>query len=110
VPYLKIAGIFFLPFHWYLAKKVESSAQNTTSKPLLSLIALPLFWLHQMSRPRMNFWGLHQFFILNIVTVVFVVPNELALLPLAVNSVFMFAVTLGSPLWKSLRAGNRQPF
>jgi hypothetical protein len=44
---LKIAGIFFLPFHWYLAKKVESSAQNTTSKPLLSLIALPLFWLHR---------------------------------------------------------------
>jgi hypothetical protein len=60
----------------------------------------------EMCRPRMNFWGLHQFCILNLVTVVFVVPNEVAVLPLAVNSIFMFCVTWGSPLWKSLRIGN----
>ncbi len=53
--------------------------------------------------PRMTFWGMDQFFILNAVAVVFVLPNEIAMLPALVNLGFVFILTLGSPLWDGIR-------
>lgn len=51
----------------------------------------------------MNFWGMDQFFMLNLVCFVFVLTNELAMIPVAINLACIFFLTLGSPLWNKAR-------
>eukprot|EP00026_Physarum_polycephalum_P005409 Phypoly_transcript_05443.p1 GENE.Phypoly_transcript_05443~~Phypoly_transcript_05443.p1 ORF type:complete len:648 (+),score=125.59 Phypoly_transcript_05443:290-1945(+) len=48
-----------------------------------------------------------QFFILNLVSLFVVVPNEIAMVVLMLNMSLIFLLTLGSPLWTGVRRRNK---
>jgi hypothetical protein len=50
---------------------------------------------------RANFWGMHVFAIIVIVALIVYIPNEIALAIVAINAIYFFVITLGSPLWVS---------
>eukprot|EP00027_Filamoeba_sp_ATCC50430_P013731 CAMPEP_0168577694 /NCGR_PEP_ID=MMETSP0413-20121227/20924_1 /TAXON_ID=136452 /ORGANISM="Filamoeba nolandi, Strain NC-AS-23-1" /LENGTH=1164 /DNA_ID=CAMNT_0008611467 /DNA_START=761 /DNA_END=4255 /DNA_ORIENTATION=- len=102
---LKVAAFVFVPLHALMALRLKKYSANRkfSEAPYDTVFAGPLYWISMVSLPRMNFWGMDQFFILNLLGIVFVLPNEIALIPLAINSLYIFIITFGSPLWNSKR-------
>lgn len=103
---MKLLGLLALPGHLYITSRVKSKRRALEST--VSFVKRPILWIHEVSEPRKNFWGFHEFLILNFVSLIILLPNEIALLPALFNMVLLFIITLGYPLWKPLsdRAGK----
>jgi hypothetical protein len=64
----KFLGLLFVPLHWYVGKRIEATkrkkapgavvSKKTKDKQTISFMVLPLMWIHEVSEPRMNFWGM----------------------------------------------------
>ncbi|KAF2076672.1 hypothetical protein CYY_002042 [Polysphondylium violaceum] len=95
---LKLLGLAFFPIHMYLDKRGAKF-----EKVYSSFLSYALHWLNEICKKKMNFYGLDLFLTINVLSSFLIVPNELAMIPVAVNCIYMFLVTLGSPLWKASR-------
>ncbi|EGG19436.1 Polyprotein [Cavenderia fasciculata] len=93
---LKAVGIIFYPVHLYLKKRTK----NTTTQSFLKLIVL---WIHELSENEMNFYGFDKFATINLLGALVIIPNEIGVVLVLINSIYMFIVTLGSPLWNQFR-------
>ncbi|GAM26096.1 hypothetical protein SAMD00019534_092710 [Acytostelium subglobosum LB1] len=92
---LKLVGLVFLPLHYYLSKRTQS--------PTNSFLNIPLKWLHELSVQCMTYLEFDKFATINIIGAVISVPNELGFALVGINAIYMFIVTLGSPLWNKKR-------
>ncbi|EFA85770.1 Polyprotein [Heterostelium album PN500] len=92
---IKAVGLVFFPLHLYLSKR--------TKTPTNSFLNLILIWLHECSISFLDYWEFDKFAVFNIVGALISVPNELGIAMVGINSVYMFLVTLGSPLWNQKR-------
>eukprot|EP01124_Arcella_intermedia_P000118 TRINITY_DN10060_c0_g1_i1.p1 TRINITY_DN10060_c0_g1~~TRINITY_DN10060_c0_g1_i1.p1 ORF type:complete len:1131 (+),score=172.90 TRINITY_DN10060_c0_g1_i1:54-3446(+) len=96
---LKLVGLLFYPLHVFIRWSLNKNKGTT----MRSILAYPLLWLHAVSEPRMNFWGLHSFAILNLAGLSIIIPNYLAVVPMLFNSFLVFLCTFGDPVWAPLR-------
>eukprot|EP01125_Pyxidicula_operculata_P000552 TRINITY_DN1055_c0_g1_i4.p1 TRINITY_DN1055_c0_g1~~TRINITY_DN1055_c0_g1_i4.p1 ORF type:complete len:1417 (+),score=252.45 TRINITY_DN1055_c0_g1_i4:39-4289(+) len=98
---IKLVGIVFLPIHlllsWRLKKKDDKFVHTQ------SFLSYPLYWIHNISVELMNYMDFHRFSILNLYSAVIIIPSELTIIVVAINSLFAFIFTLGDPVWKNLR-------
>eukprot|EP01133_Synstelium_polycarpum_P004359 gene4359-5090_t len=92
---LKAIGLVFFPIHLFLAKRTKSSTQ--------SFLKMPLIWLHELAIEFMTFLEFDKFATVNLIGGIITIPNELGFLLVLINALFMFVVTLGSPLWNDLK-------
>ncbi|KAM9968093.1 hypothetical protein ACTFIW_002526 [Dictyostelium discoideum] len=77
--------------------KDEDLIETSTT---MSFIHYPILWLHETSKELLNYYELDKFFIINMFGLGLIVINELSLIVVLVNCLYMFLVTLGSPAWR----------
>ncbi|KAN0016295.1 hypothetical protein ACTFIU_006259 [Dictyostelium citrinum] len=80
--------------------KANSDDYLIETSTTMSFIHYPILWLHQTSKELLNYYGLDKFFIINMFGLGLILINELSLIVVLVNCLYMFLVTLGSPLWR----------
>ncbi|GAM23450.1 hypothetical protein SAMD00019534_066250 [Acytostelium subglobosum LB1] len=96
---LKVAGIAFIPIHIYLARRTQSNKISSLNDAML--------WLHRLAIHFSTVLEFDKFTTVNMLGCLLIVPNEMAMALVAINSIYLFIVTLGSPLWSQWRVNHK---